>query len=258
MNARLVMAVACGGLLAIGMNGPSVRAVAEENQLKAFPGAEGWGAASVGGRGGKVIKVTNLNASGPGSLADACAMDGPRIVVFEVSGVIRGNIRITKPHITIAGQTAPGAGITVEGAISTYNYGTHDVIVRHLRVRRQRDMGSLAAELAQAAIFVGEHAHHAVRAAVAAGMDPASCHAVATVADAADRLGQELRPGDLVFVKGRATDHLSRALFAQLGPIGCWRSRCRVRSVCDLCWALRPGFDLPAALSAPLPPAGDA
>jgi hypothetical protein len=82
-----------------------------------------------------VIKVTNLNASGPGSLAEACAADGPRIVVFEVSGVIRGDIRITKPYITIAGQTAPGAGITVEGVISSYNYGVHDIIIRQLRVR---------------------------------------------------------------------------------------------------------------------------
>lgn len=110
--------------------------------LKAFPGAEGWGAASKGGRGGRVIKVTSLKASGPGSLAEACAADGPRIVVFEVSGVIRGNIKITKPFITIAGQTAPGAGITIEGVISSYDYGVHDIIIRHLRVRPRRDIGS--------------------------------------------------------------------------------------------------------------------
>jgi hypothetical protein len=79
-----------------------------------------------------------------------------------------------------------------------------------------------------------------------------------TIADAARLLGQELREGDLVFLKGRATDHLSRILFAQLGPIGCWRSPCPVRSVCDLCWNLRPGFDLGRALAAPLPPAGSA
>jgi UDP-N-acetylmuramoyl-tripeptide--D-alanyl-D-alanine ligase len=124
--------------------------------------------------------------------------------------------------------------------------------------KRQRDMGRLAAELAHAAIFVGDHAHHAVRAAVGAGMDSAACHAATTVADAARRLGHELREGDLVFLKGRATDHLSRVLFAQLGPIGCWKSRCRVRSVCDLCWVLRPGFDLAQALAAPLPPASGA
>ena len=115
---------------------------AENVELKAFPGAEGWGAASVGGRDGRVIKVTNLNASGPGSFAAACAAKGPRIVIFEVSGVIRGDIRITHPYITIAGQTAPGAGITVEGVISSYDYGAHDIIIRHLRVRPRRATGS--------------------------------------------------------------------------------------------------------------------
>lgn len=117
-------------------------ATAQEAELKAFPGAEGWGAASKGGRGGRVIKVTNLNASGPGSLAQACAADGPRIIVFEVSGVIRGDIRITNPYITIAGQTAPGAGITVEGLLSSYDHGVHDIIIRHLRVRPRRDIGA--------------------------------------------------------------------------------------------------------------------
>jgi hypothetical protein len=69
-------------------------------------------------------------------------MEGPRIVVFDVSGVIRGNIRITRPYITIAGQTAPGAGITIEGMISSYDHGAHDIIIRHLRVRRNRDRGA--------------------------------------------------------------------------------------------------------------------
>ena len=124
----------------------TVRA-AEADHLQAFPGAEGWGAVSRGGRGGRVIKVTNLNTSGPGSLAEACAAEGPRIVVFDVSGVIRGNIRITNPYITIAGQTASatdprGAGITVEGVISSYDYGVHDVIIRHLRVRPCRGIGA--------------------------------------------------------------------------------------------------------------------
>ncbi len=112
------------------------------DSIKAFPGAQGWGAVSKGGRGGRIIKVTNLSSSGPGSLAKACAADGPRIVVFEVSGVIRGDVRITKPFITIAGQTAPGAGITVEGVISSYDHGVHDVVIRHVRVRRKRDIGS--------------------------------------------------------------------------------------------------------------------
>ncbi len=115
---------------------------AGKESLKSFPGAEGWGAVSQGGRNGKVIKVTNLNSSGPGSLSEACATEGPRIVVFEVSGVIRGDVLIKEPYITIAGQTAPGAGITIEGKLGSYDYGVHDVIVRHIRIRRPRDMGS--------------------------------------------------------------------------------------------------------------------
>jgi pectate lyase len=114
----------------------------EDKGLKAFPGAEGWGAVSKGGRNGRVIKVTNLNPSGPGSLSEACSAEGPRIVVFEVSGVINGDVIITSPYITIAGQTAPGSGITIEGRLGSYDHGVHDIIVRHLRVRRQRDIGS--------------------------------------------------------------------------------------------------------------------
>ncbi len=108
--------------------------------LPAFPGAEGFGADTPGGRGGAVIKVTNLDANGPGSLQAACQAKGPRIVVFEVSGVIHGDVEITEPYITIAGQTAPGAGITIEGMLRTaYRTGdaprVHDVVVRFLRMR---------------------------------------------------------------------------------------------------------------------------
>ncbi|MCI0685242.1 MAG: hypothetical protein L0Y71_24345 [Gemmataceae bacterium] len=142
MNASLIAAASGVCLLVALSSSPSAGTGAKSPDVKAFPGAEGWGAATAGGRGGKIIHVRNRNASGPGSLAEACATEGPRIVVFDVSGVIRGNIRITKPHITIAGQTAPGAGITIEGMISTYDHGVHDIIVRHLRVRRNRDKGS--------------------------------------------------------------------------------------------------------------------
>ncbi len=111
---------------------------AGEKPLPAFPGAEGFGAAAVGGRGGKVIKVTNLNAKGPGSLQAACEAAGRRIVVFQVSGVIRGDVAITHPNITIAGQTAPGAGVTIEGMLKNpyrIKPSLHDVVIRFLRVR---------------------------------------------------------------------------------------------------------------------------
>jgi len=113
--------------------------------LPAFPGAEGFGAGTPGGRGGKVIKVTSLNPSGPGSLQAACDTPGPRIVVFAVSGVIRGDVVITQPYITIAGQTAPGGGITIEGRLMTaytLEQPVHDVVVRHLRIRAQPGLGN--------------------------------------------------------------------------------------------------------------------
>ncbi len=103
--------------------------------LPAFPGAEGMGASSIGGRGGRVIKVTNLNNSGTGSLRDAVEASGPRIVVFTVSGIINleSILRIENPYITIAGQTSPG-GILVAGQPTRIL--THDVIMTHMRFRK--------------------------------------------------------------------------------------------------------------------------
>ncbi|WP_425474010.1 pectate lyase family protein [Sphingomonas montanisoli] len=102
----------------------------------AFPGAVGWAATTPGGRGGRIIRVTTLAADGPGSFKAAIEAKGPRIVVFEVAGVIdfgREGIKITEPYLTIAGQTAPSPGITL---IRTgIDIATHDVIMRHIRVR---------------------------------------------------------------------------------------------------------------------------
>ena len=105
-------------------------------KVPAFPGAEGGGQYTFGGRGGKVYIVTNLNDSGPGSFREACEAAGPRIVVFNVAGIIhlKMPIFIDAPYITIAGQTAPGEGICVAGQSTLVN--THDVIIRYLRFRR--------------------------------------------------------------------------------------------------------------------------
>ncbi|MBO5603056.1 MAG: polysaccharide lyase [Prevotella sp.] len=105
-------------------------------KIPAFPGAEGGGMFSFGGRGGKVLTVNNLNDSGPGSFRWACEQGGARIVVFNVSGIIwlESPIKVRAPYITIAGQTAPGEGVTIAG--ETFNIDTHDVIVRHMRFRR--------------------------------------------------------------------------------------------------------------------------
>ena len=97
----------------------------------------GWAKDTKGGKGGRIIKVTNLNESGPGSLREAVEADGPRIVVFEVGGVIDLNghdLIIKNPYMTIAGQTAPSPGITLIRS-ETHMDHAHDIIIQHLMFR---------------------------------------------------------------------------------------------------------------------------
>ena len=108
---------------------------------EAFPGAQGGGAASVGGRGGAVIEVTNLNDSGTGSLRACVAATGPRTCVFRVSGTIKlsSTLRVGNPYLTVAGQTSPGGGVSLSGVNKTVGgmvqINAHDVIWRYTRVR---------------------------------------------------------------------------------------------------------------------------
>jgi hypothetical protein len=118
-------------------NRNSAFAAPDQSQL-AFPTAEGYGRFAEGGRGGRVIKVTNLNDSGPGSFRAAVEADGPRTVIFDVSGLITLEsklvIRKTNSNLTIAGQTAPGKGI----CLRKFNFGmmgASNVIIRYVRVR---------------------------------------------------------------------------------------------------------------------------
>lgn len=105
-----------------------------DDDIAAFPGAEGHGKYVTGGRGGRVIYVSNLNDNGPGSLRDAINQSGPRIVVFKVSGTIQleSELNITD-NITIAGQTAPGGGITLRDY--PVKVRGNNVIIRYLRFR---------------------------------------------------------------------------------------------------------------------------
>jgi hypothetical protein len=113
----------------------------EPGDIPAFPGAEGLGRYSMGGRGGRVFKVTTLDDSGPGSLRKAVEAEGPRIVVFEVDGIIQleSPLIIRNDFITIAGQSAPGGGITLRDYDLTIN--ANHVIVRYIRSRIGNESG---------------------------------------------------------------------------------------------------------------------
>jgi hypothetical protein len=107
-----------------------------QSKVPAFPGAEGGGKFSFGGRGGKIYVVTNLADSGPGTYREACEAVGPRIVVFNIAGIIHLEkpVFIEAPYITIDGHTAPGDGICIAG--ETTFMDAHDIVIRYMRFRR--------------------------------------------------------------------------------------------------------------------------
>ena len=139
-------------------------------ELPAFPGAEGFGADARGGRGGRVIEITNLKDSGPGSLRACIMAHGPRTCVFRTGGtiVLDSALTIRNPYLTIAGQTAPGDGITLKAADETSRGGiyvkTFEVIIRYIRVRTgTRVANSRALSInAGARAAPGQHARNIV------------------------------------------------------------------------------------------------
>ncbi|MFR9164876.1 MAG: LamG-like jellyroll fold domain-containing protein [Dysgonomonas sp.] len=128
------------------------------SQQLAFPGAEGFGRFAIGGRNGEVYHVSNLNDTGTGSLRDAVSKPN-RIVVFDVSGVIKIKSRMVfSSNLTIAGQTAPGEGITVYGNGVSFS-GAHNVICRYIRFRmgRSGDSGKDAAGISNGTNMIFDH-----------------------------------------------------------------------------------------------------
>jgi len=130
-------------------------------QLPSFPGAQGFGRLALGGRGGDVIAVTNLNDSGPGSLREAVETAGARTIVFRTGGIVelQSELQVTEPYLTIAAQTAPGDGVVLKNfGISIF---THDVIIRGLRVRPADDLHAQSPDNRDC-ITIQEGAHHII------------------------------------------------------------------------------------------------
>ena len=138
----LVTALAPGSATVSATNGVTTDTVSivvtrppSQAVLPVFPGAVGFGATTPAGRGGTVIRVTNLDDMGPGSLRAALQANGTRTIIFDVGGTITLSTRIIvrQPFVTLAGQTAPAPGVTLRGAGMSIR--THDVLIQHLRVR---------------------------------------------------------------------------------------------------------------------------
>ncbi len=126
--------------VALGLLVVSANALCTES-LPAFPGAEGFGADTIGGRGGRIEYVTHTGDSGPGSFRNCAEGDGPRICVFKTGGQIEleKSVQIRHPFVTIAGQSAPGGGISIrtkpDNPKAAIIVRTHDVVIRYLRIR---------------------------------------------------------------------------------------------------------------------------
>ena len=155
MSLRTTQAFICALVLLLASSS-SYRLAA---QTPAFPGAQGFGGYATGGRGGTVYHVTTTNDSGPGSFRDAVSVSG-RTVVFDIGGIIdyQPPRYAPKPNITIAGQTAPGDGVTLYGNGLSFS-GSHNNIVRFIRVREgiNGDSGTDAMGIANGHDMIFDH-----------------------------------------------------------------------------------------------------
>ncbi len=137
-------------------NPTTPRPVEPQEGLPVFPGAAGFGTRTIAGRGGRIIEVTSLADSGPGTLRAALENPSPRIIVFRIGGTIElvENLYISHPLVTVAGQTAPGGGICIKNAGIVIM--THDVLIQHLRVRPGNE-GDVEPENNDAIAILGRH-----------------------------------------------------------------------------------------------------
>ncbi len=106
------------------------------------------------------------------------------------------------------------------------------------RQKRLRHLVSEASRSTDSLVIIGQYSAWGKRRAVDAGMSPDQVHAFDTQQEAAEFLRTELKPADLVMLKGRTTDHITRIFFALLGPVGCWKPHCPKSKLCDICWEL--------------------
>jgi pectate lyase len=145
-----------------GVSGDRTFSTSPSGTLAAFPGAQGSGATGTGGRGGRIIPVTNLSDDpAPGSLRACMLASGPRTCVFQVSGTINltSQIRVSNSGLTVAGQTAPGGGILLKGKANTENQvsiNASDVVLQYLRIRSgynpQRGTGGAPLDISDGAV----------------------------------------------------------------------------------------------------------
>lgn len=130
--------------------------------IPVFPGAQGFGTKTPAGRGGAIVRVTNLDDDGQGSFRAALRVPGPKTILFEVGGTVHlsADLDVSDPYVTIAGQSAPNPGITLRGA--GLRVFSHDVLVQHIRIRVGDAFEGPDPEIRDAFQVLGPDAHDVV------------------------------------------------------------------------------------------------
>ncbi|MGD0200242.1 MAG: UDP-N-acetylmuramoyl-tripeptide--D-alanyl-D-alanine ligase [Bryobacteraceae bacterium] len=168
------------------------------------------------------VESISLIEPGPGTMQPNQLPCGAIVIRDELSGSI-GTLR---QALEVLAQSSAARKLLVISDVTDTSQKPR---------KRLAQIGREAAAVAGSVVFIGDRAGHGVRGAVAAGMDPQSAHGFGFLQAAAEFLKAELRPGDLVLLKGRTTLHLSRIYFAQIGTVECWKVDCEKTFLCDRC-----------------------